>query len=168
MHQLGTLPVTTEIPSMTWQPRLGWLPARGKCLQTSNTLQGIRAVFTDRPDSTPRAFLTHHHIVHPARQQHVHAQLRNTKAHLLQVCLFWIMLNMSLLGNVHSAPQSWINKISSTTVDGAEATSSCDQTHSFCIIQSRKLQRASKTHVHSPIHHLLQDLMSKYKLCSDS
>lgn len=52
--------------------------------------------------------------------------------------------------------------------DGTEETPSCDQGHSICITQSQKLQKASKTHVHSLIHLLLLDLMSKYKLCNES
>lgn len=87
-----------------------------------------------------------------------------------------IILNMPLLGSVHSVPQSWSNWIIlifhlnfSTTGDGTEATTRCNQGHSVCIIQIQKCQRARKNTQVSTFPSLVAGFnMSKYKLCNST
>lgn len=75
------------------------------------------------------------------------------------ITTYYSLFCVSLSGSIHSAPQSclsnWIVIIfhlsSSTTGDGTEATPSCNQRHSFSVIQSQKPQRARKTQ-HTCIH----------------
>lgn len=173
MHQLRTLPVTTEIPSMvpTRQPRSQMAPCLVKmpsnikhtagdscCVYWPARLSAKSTSHTSPHSSACKA--TAHAC--PAEEH------RSTFAPSLPILNH---VKHVTFGKCPFSPQSWLSnwiiKISSTTGDGTEATPSCDQGHSFCIIQSQKLQRACKTHVHSLIHRLLLDLMSKYKLCND-
>lgn len=171
MHQLQTLPVTTEIPSMvpTRQPTSQMAPCLVKmpsnikhtagdscCVYWPARLSAKSTSHTSPHSSACKA--TKHAC--PAEEH------RSTFAPSLPILNHVTFGKCSFCTTVLLS--NWIIKISNTTGDGTEATPSCDQGHSFYIIQSQKLQRASKTHVHSLIHRLLLDLVFKCKLCNDS